>query len=142
MLSKIRGLRTSGWDDATDLKPSGGSVVHGSKGGRNRFGLLRNTWRTGTWNVRSMYDGKLDTVTAEMKRLDIDVLCISELRSKEKGYFSAQDGYKIFYSGSVDSKRNSVAVICSSRAEKCVLGYNPINDRIITIRFAAKPINV
>ena len=27
----------SGWDDATDLKPSGGSVVDGSKGGRNRF---------------------------------------------------------------------------------------------------------
>ena len=133
---------TSGWDDATDLKPSGGSVVDGSKGRRNRFGLLRNTWRTGTWNVRSMYDAKLDTVTAEMKRLDIDVLGISELRWKEKGHFSAPGGYKIFYSGSVDSKRNGVAVICSNRAAKCVLGYKPINDRIITIRFAAKPINV
>ena len=34
----------------------------------------------GTWNVRSMNQGKLDMVKQEMVRLNIDILGISELK--------------------------------------------------------------
>ena len=34
----------------------------------------------GTWNVRSMNQGKLDMVKQEMARVNIDVLGISELK--------------------------------------------------------------
>jgi len=34
----------------------------------------------GTWNVRSMSQGKLDMVKREMARVNIDILAISELK--------------------------------------------------------------
>jgi hypothetical protein len=39
-----------------------------------------NSYNIVTWNVRSMYEGKLDIVREEMKRLDIDILGISEMK--------------------------------------------------------------
>ena len=35
---------------------------------------------TGTWNVRSMNQGKLEVVKQEMARVNIDILGISELK--------------------------------------------------------------
>ena len=35
---------------------------------------------TGTWNVRSMNQGKLEVVKQEMARVNIDILQISELK--------------------------------------------------------------
>ena len=37
----------------------------------------------GTWNVRSMNQGKLEVVKQEMARLNIDILGISELNGPE-----------------------------------------------------------
>ena len=37
----------------------------------------------GTWNVRSMNQGKLDVVKQEMVRINIDILGISELNGPE-----------------------------------------------------------
>ena len=34
----------------------------------------------GTWNVRSMNQGKLEVVKQEMARVDVDILGISELK--------------------------------------------------------------
>lgn len=40
-----------------------------------------NIKRIGTWNVRSMYEGgKVHNVIKEMKRLNISILGISEMR--------------------------------------------------------------
>ena len=37
-------------------------------------------YRIGTWNVRSMNQGKLEVVKPEMARVNIDILGISELK--------------------------------------------------------------
>jgi len=48
----------------------------------------------GTWNVRSMNQGKLDTIKQEMVRVNIDILGISELKWTGVGEFNS-DGHFI-----------------------------------------------
>ena len=51
---------------------------------------------TGTWNVRSTNQGKLEAVKQEMARVNIDILGISKLRWTGMGEFSSDDHY-IYY---------------------------------------------
>ena len=43
----------------------------------------------GTWNVRSMNQGKLEVIKQEMARVNIDILGISELEWTEMGEFQS-----------------------------------------------------
>ena len=45
----------------------------------------------GTWNVRSMNQGKLDVVKQEMARININILGISELKWTGMGRFNLID---------------------------------------------------
>ena len=47
----------------------------------------------GTWNVRSMYQGKLEVVKQKMARVNIDILGISELKWTEMAEFNSDDCY-------------------------------------------------
>ena len=47
----------------------------------------------GTWNVRSMNQGKLEVVRQEMARVNIDILGISELQWTGMGEFNSDDHY-------------------------------------------------
>ena len=47
----------------------------------------------GTWNVRSMNQGKLEVVKQEMARVNIDILGISELKWTGMGEFNSDDHY-------------------------------------------------
>ena len=49
----------------------------------------------GTWNVRSMNQGKLQVVK-ETARMNIDILGISELKWTDLGEFNSDD-YYIYY---------------------------------------------
>ena len=64
----------------------------------------------GTWNVRSMNQGKLEVVKQEMARGNVDILGISELKCTGMGEFNSDDHY-IYYSGQESLKRNGVAII-------------------------------
>ena len=68
----------------------------------------------GTWNVRSMNQGKLEVVEQEMARVDIDILGISELRWTGMGEFNSDDHY-IYYCGQESLRRNGVALIVNKR---------------------------
>jgi exonuclease III len=68
-------------------------------------------------------------------------LLVLTLRWTGLGHFQS-DEYKIFYSGHETSKRNGVAIICGKQTAGTILGYNPINDRIITMRIQGKPMNM
>ena len=52
----------------------------------------------GTWNVRSMNQGKWEVVKQEMERVNIDILGISELKWTRMGEFNSDDRY-IYYCG-------------------------------------------
>ena len=45
----------------------------------------------GTWNVKSMNQGKLEVVKQEMARVNIDILGISELKWTGMGEFNSDD---------------------------------------------------
>ena len=45
----------------------------------------------GTWNIRSLNQGKLDVVTQEMARVNINILGTSELKWIEMGEFNSDD---------------------------------------------------
>ena len=71
----------------------------------------------GTWNVRSMNQGKVEVVKQELTRVNIDILGISKLKWTGMGEFNADDHY-IYYCGQESLKRNGVAVI-GNKSPKC-----------------------
>ena len=68
----------------------------------------------GTWNVRSMNQGKLEVIEQEMARVNIDILGISELKWTGMGEFNSDD-HCIYFSGQESLKRNEVPIIVSKR---------------------------
>ena len=68
----------------------------------------------GIWNVRSMNQGKLDGVTEEMARVNIDLLGITILKWTGMGEFNSDDHY-IYYCGQESLRRNGVALIVNKR---------------------------
>ena len=95
----------------------------------------------GTWNVRSMNQGKLEVVRQEMARMNIDILGISELKWTRMGEFNSDDHY-IYYCGQESLRRNGVAIMVNKRAQNAVLGCNLKNDRKISVHFRGKPFNI
>ena len=49
-------------------------------GDRSKVQSCKEQYCTGTWNVRSMNQGKLEVVKQEMARVNVDILGISELK--------------------------------------------------------------
>ena len=49
-------------------------------GGESKVWCCKEQYCIGTWNVRSMNQGKLKVVREEMARVNIDILGISELK--------------------------------------------------------------
>ena len=52
----------------------------------------------GNWNVRSMNQGKLEVVSQEKARANINILGISKLKQTGMGEFNSDDHY-IYYCG-------------------------------------------
>ena len=68
----------------------------------------------GTWNVRSKNQGKLEVVTQEMARVNIDILGISELKWTGMGEFNSDD-HCIYYCVQESLRRNGVAIMVNKR---------------------------
>ena len=95
----------------------------------------------GTWNVRSMNQGKLEVVKQEMTRVNVDILGIRELKWTGMGEFNSDDHY-IYYCGQESLRRNGVAIMVNKRVRNAVLGCNLKNDRMMSVRFQSKPFNI
>ena len=67
-------------------------------GGESQVQCCKEQYCIGTWNVRSMNQGKLEVVKQEMARVNIDILGISELKWTRMGEFNSDDHY-IYYCG-------------------------------------------
>lgn len=96
--------------------------------------------KIGTWNVQSMYEsGKIHNTIQEMKRLNISLLGISEMRWPGSGRIKIED-HVVYYSGE-DSTRhsNGVAFILTNEMDRAVKNCLTISDRVILLQIQAKP---
>ena len=57
------------------------------------------------------------------------------------GEFNSDDHY-IYYCGNESLRRNGVALIINERVQNAVLGCNLKNDRMISVHFQGKPLNI
>ena len=110
-------------------------------GDRSKVQCCKEQYRIGTWNVRSMNQGKLEVVKQEMARVNVDILGIIELKWTGMGEFNSDDHY-IYYCGQESLRRNGAAIIVNKRVQNAVLGSNLKNDRMISVRFQGKPFNI
>ena len=83
-------------------------------GHRSKFERCKEQHCVGTWNVRSMNQGKLEVVKQEMTRVNIYILGISKLKWTGMGEFNSDDHY-IHYCGQESLRRNGVALIVNKR---------------------------
>ena len=108
---------------------------------RSKVRCCKERYCIGTWNVRSMNQGKLEVVKQEMARVNVDILEISELKWTGMGEFNSDDHY-IYYSVQESLRRNGVAIIVNKRVQNAVLGCNFKNNRMIFVCFQGKPFNI
>ena len=105
-------------------------VVEGI-GNRSKVWCCKEQYCIGTWNVRSMNQGKLEVVKQEMARVKVGILGISELKWTGMGEFNLDDRY-IYYCGQKSLRSNGVAIMVNKRVWNAVLGCNLKNDRMIS----------
>ena len=88
-------------------------VVEGT-GDRSKVQSCKEQYCIGTWNVRSMNQGKLEVIKQKMARVNVDILEISKLRQIGMAELSSDDHY-IYYCGQESLRRNGVAIIVNLR---------------------------
>ena len=110
-------------------------------GDRSKIRCCKQQYCIGTWNVRSMNQGKLEVVKQEMARVNVDILGISKQKWTGMGEFNSDDHY-IYYCGQEFLRRNGVAIMVNKRVQNAVLGCNLKDDRMISVRFQGKPFSI
>ena len=108
---------------------------------RSKVRCCKEQYCIGTWNVRSMNQGKLEVVKQEMTRVNVDILGIRELKWTGMGEFNSDDHY-IYYCRQEPLRRHGVAITVNKRVRNAVLGCSLKNDRMITVCFQGKPFNI
>ena len=68
----------------------------------------------GTWNVRSINQGKLEVVKQEMERVNINILGISKLKWTRMGEFNSEH-HNVYDCGQQTLRRNGVINIVNKR---------------------------
>ena len=86
-------------------------------GDRSKVQCCKEKYCIGTWNVRSVNQGKLEVVKQEMARVNVDILGISELRWTGMGVFNSHD-HNIYFCVQESLKRNGVDIIVN-KSLKC-----------------------
>ena len=87
-------------------------------GDGSKVQCYREQYCIGTWNVRSMNQGKLEMLKQEMVRVNVNILGIRELKWTGMGEFNADDHF-IYYCGQESLRRNGVALLSQQKSPKC-----------------------
>ena len=111
-------------------------------GDRSKIQCWKEQYCLGTWNVRSMNQGKLEVVKQEMARVNINILGISEPKWTGMGEFNSDDHYT-YYCGQDSLRRNGLDIMVNNRVRIAVFGCNRQNDLCLfprqTIQYHSNP---
>ena len=100
----------------------------------------RTLTRLVTWNIRPE-TGKTVQVAREMKRYKIRVLGLCETRWIQSGQLRLSSGEQLLYSGHIEEgapHTEGVALMLAPEAHAALIGWEPVNSRIITAKFTTK----
>ena len=122
--------RQKGW---SQTKPPPAVDVTGDS---TKIRCCKEQYCIGTWNVRSMNQGKLEVIKQETTRVNVNILGISERKWTGMGEFSSDDHY-IYYCG-----RNGVAIIVNKTVQNAELRYNLKNDKMMSFCFQDEPFSI
>ena len=93
----------------------------------------------GHWNVRSLYRGGATAqVAREMEGYKVDILGISECRWTGAGRQRITPGQTVLYAGDEKVHEGGVAIMMSKRAERALMEWTLVRERIITARFYSR----
>ena len=86
--------------------------------------------------------GKLEQLTHAMSRYHWNILGFCEMRWKNFGEMSTDDGHKVSFRGKEDKHEYWVGFLVHKDVVDAVLGCRPVSSRLISIRLRATPINI
>ena len=127
-------------NDVAGPKQKWYSVVY-VLGDGSRIWCCRDQCCIGTWNIRSMNQGKMDMVKQAVVGINNNILAISEFKWIRMGEFNS-DCHYIYHCGQESHRRNVVTLIVNNRVWNAVLGCSLKNDRMIMVHFQGKPFNI
>ena len=119
MLLEMSGELTPGKNEEMEPKQKQHPAVDVTGDG-SKVQCSKEQYCIGTWNLRSMNQGKLEVVKQEMARVNVNILGISELKWAGMGEFNSDDHY-IYYCGQESLRRNGIALIVNKRVQNIVL---------------------
>ena len=88
-----------------------------------------------------MNQGKLEVITQEMEKVNVDILGSSELKWTRMCEYNSDDHY-IYYCRQESLRRNGVAIMVNKRVGNAVLRCNLKNNRMISVHFQGKQFNI
>ena len=85
---------------------------------------------------------KPQKLTHEMDRYRWNILGLSEMRWKNFGERTTEEGYNVFFSGKKDKHEHCVGFLVHKEIVNTVKGCRQVSGRLITIRLRAVPFNI
>ena len=103
----------------------------------------RENISVGKWNVRTLRPArKLEQLTHAMGRYHWNVVELCEMRWKNFGEMSTNDGHKVHFSGEDEIHEYGVEFLFHKDIVNAVLGCRPDCSRLISMRLRAAPFNI
>ena len=103
----------------------------------------RENIAVGTWNVRTLRPaGKLEQLTNAMSRYHWNIVGLCEMRWKNFGETSTDDGHKVYFSGEVGKHEYGVGFLVHKDIVGAVLGCQPVSSIMMSIRLRGAPFNI
>lgn len=98
--------------------------------------------RIGTWNVRTLNRlGGPKTLADELKNAKLDITALQETKKAGKNMASFKD-YALYYSGTQSASLFGTGFLVAGKALGAVIGFNPIDERMCTLRVKGKFFNI
>uniref|UniRef100_A0A2S2QMB7 Craniofacial development protein 2 n=1 Tax=Sipha flava TaxID=143950 RepID=A0A2S2QMB7_9HEMI len=95
-----------------------------------------------TWNTLSLYrTGACQNLADVLKEYNVTIAALQEVRWTGTGQVKIND-YTIYFKGKNDSHQFGVGFAVNKDYEMCVKEFNPVSERICTIRLDTEPLNM
>ena len=85
---------------------------------------------------------KLQELTHEMDRCRWKIVGLCEMRWKNSGKTTTDEGHKVFFSGREDKQKHGAGILVHKDIVSTVVGCRQVSSRLITIRLRAVPFNI